>query len=650
MPADARSSPAKWPAFLGNPGAFLRALVFFALIYHFLRIWVDLRLIYHGGGVLVNFPVFYWGGDFLREFLARPGGILDYAGAGLSQCLIHPWLGPLAITVLAWLLSFTLVTFLEAIGAGPLRFLGFVPPLLLLALHAKYVYHVSATHTALTLLAGGIPACLHTKFRPTRLGLRWASILGMAAAAYLVAGGALVVFAVLCLLCELRGPERWRMLPVFPLLAGWPFLAGLWLYHLTPPEIVAELFPFTLSTRVFRSEGLALLYALYLVLPLGAAGWLLWRGVARRRFLGGPPAPAPAPPHPSPKDKAAPETPRHHASGGAGPAASDPAGPKSRRVLWRWLAGSLALWVGAGVVARGSANPELKAVLEVDFYGYQKMWPRVLEAARGATNNLHVVCATCQALYHSGRLGDDLPLTPNPQALLLYDQKFRPDWNVIDIYLDLGFINMAHHYLAEAIDIYGERPALLRRLALVNVAIGNAGTARIYFHALARVPFHAAWARDYLRQLDADPLLAGDEEVARLRALAMKVDHVIPLPLDTLMLKLLEQNAHNRMAFEYLMAYYLLTKNLKAFAAQWRRLDDFNWGEMPRYHQEAIILAARNLGLKPDLKGRRVGEDYLRRHDDFMRRRQVAGADRARAAEDLRKDYGDSYWYFYYLD
>jgi len=221
---------------------------------------------------------------------------------------------------------------------------------------------------------------------------------------------------------------------------------------------------------------------------------------------------------------------------------------------------------------------------------------------------------------------------------------------VIDIYLDLGFINMAQHYLVEAIDLYGERPALLRRLALVNVAVGNVGTARIYFNSLARVPFHAAWARDYLRRMDADPLLAGDEEVARLRELALKDDHVIPLPVDTLMLKLLEHNEHNRMAFEYLMAYYLLTKNITAFVAQLSRMDNFNWGEMPRYHQEAIVLAVRNLGLRPDLKGRRVGEDYARRHEDFMLRLKTAGTDRAKAAADLRKDYGDSYLYFYYLE
>src|SRR5205823_3999911 len=138
----------------------------------------------------------------------------------------------------------------------------------------------------------------------------------------------------------------------------------------------------------------------------------------------------------------------------------------------------------------------------------------------------------------------------------------------IDVYLDLGFVGMAHHYLAEAMDIYGERPSLLRRLVLVNTVLGNEGTARIYLRALAKVPWQGSWAKEFQQQLETDPSMTENKEVARLRSAMMKSDQVVPLPIDKLMLSLLQVNPRNRMAFEYLMAYCLLTKNVKGFVSQ----------------------------------------------------------------------------------
>jgi hypothetical protein len=303
----------------------------------------------------------------------------------------------------------------------------------------------------------------------------------------------------------------------------------------------------------------------------------------------------------------------------------------------------------AGAVLRLGLNAELKAVLQVDYHSYRKMWPQALECAKAASGNIHVACAVNQALYHTGRLGDELPLAQNPDVLLLYDQKYRPDWNVIDLYLELGFINMADHYLVEAVELYGERPSLLRRLALVNAAIGNTGTARIYFNALKRVPYHASWAGDYLRKMADDPSLAGDSEVARMRQSMMKENYIIPLPVETLMLKLLEANKNNRMAFEYLMAHCLLTRNIQAWAQHQSRLGGMVPGGLPRFYQEAAILAARGLGLEVGLQGRRVDEISVKRYEEFVRLMKASGPDRRKAAGDLRNDYGDTYYYYYYL-
>ena len=635
------------PRNLSNGFGFIQQVLFFSFFCFSLWHWVDLRLIYHGGGIIANFPVFYWGWDFFAEFLSRPGGIVEYVCALLSQCLFHQALGPLTITALAWSLEAAMTAFLRGVGATPWRLLGYVPPLLLLALYSRYTLHASALLTAATLLAGWLSACCYLRIRPSRFCPRLVLILSGGWLLYLAANGAVLVFGILGFLYELRHPERWRMFPVFLLLAGGTFLAGYWWFGLTPAEVGLGLFPFGLSARVFQSWGLALLYATYLVLPLSVIVWMVWDSWVRRGFLAGPRRVSGSPsPQAASKGKGA-HGDRQSKPHKVRPPASASALGKQGVLGWMAVT-SLMLFVVA-VVTWLALHKEIGAMLRVDFYSYRKMWPQVLEAAKGAPNNLQVMCAKNQALYHSGRLGDDLRLTQDTQTLLLYDHKYRPDWSVIDLYLDLGFVNMAHHYLAEAVDIYGERPSLLERLVLVNAVIGNPGTARIYLNALCRVPFHAAWARDYLRRMEVDSSLEGDEEVARLRKSILKDDHVIPLPVDALMLKLLDRDKNNRMAFEYLMAHCLLTKNLKMFAEQCGRFADFNWGELPRYYQEAIVLAVSHLGLEINLKGRRLADEHGQRHQAFIRKLGAAGSDRLPMAVELQKEYGDSYYYFYYL-
>jgi hypothetical protein len=408
----------------------------------------------------------------------------------------------------------------------------------------------------------------------------------------------------------------------------------------------AGLFPFPLSARAFKNGGLAMLHALYLGLPACMAVWLLMADLLRR-FARGSDRTSKHGEISREHQKARQETGGNKTSDESKP--SKACAPRQTVAVLGWILLTALLAASPLVVCHLSKSPKLNAVLQVDYYCYRKLWPQAIEAARGAADNIQVVCALNQALYHTGRLGEELSLSQDPATLLLYDQKYRPDWNVIDIYLDLGFVNMANHYLVEAMDIYGERPSLLRRLALVNVALGNTGTARIYFNALKRVPFHSAWAGGYLLKMDRDPSLPDDEVVAGMRRIMMKDNHIIPLPVDKLMLKLLEQNKRNRMAYEYFSAYCLLTKNIPAWIGQLKRLDDFNWGGLPRYYQEAAVLAVRGLGLTGEIKGGRIDSQTLQRFDDFAAKLKTFGTDRRKASEDMRKEYGDSYYYFYYL-
>ena len=62
-----------------------------------------------------------------------------------------------------------------------------------------------------------------------------------------------------------------------------------------------------------------------------------------------------------------------------------------------------------------------------------------------------------------------------------------------------------------------------------------------------------------------------------------------------MLLALVEQNENNRMAFEYLMAHYLLNVQPEKLAAQVGRLADFDYGDIPLLYAEAVALHAHDL-------------------------------------------------------
>jgi hypothetical protein len=57
---------------------------------------------------------------------------------------------------------------------------------------------------------------------------------------------------------------------------------------------------------------------------------------------------------------------------------------------------------------------------------------------------------------------------------------------------------------------------------------------------------------------------------------------------ETILLDLLKSNPSNKMAFEYLMAYYLQTGRLSEIAAHIRRAADFGYTLLPRHWEEAL--------------------------------------------------------------
>jgi hypothetical protein len=406
------------------------------------------------------------------------------------------------------------------------------------------------------------------------------------------------------------------------LAAALPYVEGVLLFRVSVIDAYGEMLPLAWHIRGWgtRERTIAAVYALYLF-PIAVA--LLWG-------LGQVVIPSPS----ESKIKAKPK-------------------PAAKRKTWfrgpalQWVAGSLLLFAIAGAAAFGALDREQKALLEVHYYACHRMWPQVLQAARGSPASYVAIHAVNRALYHTGRLHRDMFRHPqDPGALLLTgEDHLLGYWHKFDTLLDLGLVNLAEKNLAECMETYGAQPMILRRFAVINMVKGKIGAARIYLGALQMTLFHGQWARDYLSRLDADPTLSGDPEIQHLRAQCLRKDDTVQFfAREPMLLALVEQGGHNRMAFEYLMAQYLLTKQLDKLVQNMERLGEFGYAEIPPLWQEALVIYA--YGTRKPL-ALPVRAEVRRRIEHFSSVFNQYGRDKEAAFAELARDYYGSYFFYH---
>lgn len=598
----------------------VQSLVFFVLYFFYLWIEIDLSLVYHGGPAVIGFHVFFKGWPFLRQHLSQPAGLLEYLSAFLAQLSRFPWAGALLGTLQAWMIARATAGYLRAMEAFRRPGVRFIGPLLLLVGYAEYRYQFNVATLALGAM---LLAWAYVRFRPAAVRAAFPLYLTLHLGAYVVAGGAHLLFAVLIAVHEWRVRRRW------PLVLGYlasaavlPIVVGRHLFGVVPAEAVTYSLLAPLEPRVYGEfpAVVAKLLLLYLFLPLTAV-ILAWG--------------------------------QGEADGGSGGTTAG--------VAWRWAGMVAPLALGA-VAALLFRDADRRAELAVGCHAYHGRWEAVLEVAEDLSRRdrypnpgvLHVIN---RALYHTGRLGFDLFRYPqDPRFLLMSDETF-PDiyvsWYRFDTLLDLGQLNYAEFHLNHCAEFFGPRPTLLRRMAFLHLVKGDLPTAKVYLNALARVPFEADGALRTLERLKTDPSLKGEARVQALRGCRIDRDRPVHptryedrtgfADMERMLLELLEKNPRNRMAAEYLMCLYLLNRRSDKAAGHVGRLRDVGFSTLPRLYEEALLLANLVHGFSLESVPFEIGAGARARAEEFM-----AAVERYRQDPDPRpwEGFRDSYWFY----
>jgi len=605
--------------------------VFFLLYYLYVWLVIDPRLIHHTIGILTPYHAvsFSTGAAFFQPFASRPGGLVEYVARLLSPFFCFGWVGALIVTTLAWTTCRGVDVLTGRAGRPRGMVIRYGPAVLLLVLFGKYGHPLQIL---LSLLVGLACFALYLRIAARGAGQAAAALAVLGLAAYYVGGAASLLFAVLVAIDSVL-IRRQTLMGLAALLVGlaMPWLVGGVLLHLPLGRTYAESFLVPAPELALWNWRYAL--ALYLYFPAVLAGAALPRAVLARRSA------RPRPPASSVADST-------RAARGA-------------QSFWRgasgWSMKLAGVCLAAGAIARLMLHTDGMEAFRCDYYCQHQRWAEALASAAkmpehsyDSRHNRNLMLA----LYHTGRLGDEMFRYPQAPGVVEYDMLEGKDSHTYfqesRFFLELGLVNEAEKCAHEAFALEGDMPAMLQHLAVINLVKHRPETARVFLNALRRKPFHRRAAESLLRRLDEDPHFESDPRVRHLRrCMAVEDRAFLIVNYEAALLRLLEQNSDNRMAFELLLAHYLCIARPDKVAENLRHLARFGYRRIPRHFQEAALLHAVGRGEPLPAGELQLAPETLAGAKAFFEiLKQTPDRDRA-FQEAVGAGLGDSYFFYY---
>jgi len=603
--------------------------LFFLLLFLHLWLLIDPRLVCHSVGITTHYYPFSFhsGWPFLRQHLVRPGGFTEYVTRFITQFFCFGWVGALIVTAVAWSLSACTAFMSGCAGRARCDFFRYVPAISLLVMYGAYAHPLGP---ALSILAGLLGFALYVRVAPNSAARRLPVLVLACATLYQVAGAASLLFPIMVGVYELLVARRTALSLVAWLAAlAIPWIMGR-LFGLDPLSPYWDLVIFDAGAGAGRWS-----YALAVFFPILLAASAAWSALANRR----------------------PSRPPDRRSRKPAPA---PTRSPGNRLAWQWrwsgLLSTGTAYLAAGAAAWISFDALARTVREIDYYSEKEEWPAVLESATRLSRQRYDVRShrnIMLALYHSGQLADRMFHYPQPPADDLYrtPEKLRDVGTYFQesrLFLELGLVNMAEKAAYEALETCGDLPAVLEELAVINLVKGRPETASTILGALAEHPLCRRAAREVLGRVEADPSQESDIRVACIRRNMLDQDSVSrKLTAEDLLLALLAKNPHNRMAFEFLMAYVLVDARPERIAAGLERLKDFSYSKTPRHFQEAMAVCAYVTGIPLTIPGHAVDPEVRDRLSAFLEILARAPSRETAIRNALAAGFGDSYFFYF---
>lgn len=254
----------------------------------------------------------------------------------------------------------------------------------------------------------------------------------------------------------------------------------------------------------------------------------------------------------------------------------------------------VASWFGI----KASFDEMTYELIDYDFLVRTEQWDKIIEKAekKPATTPLSVSCVNL-ALSQKGMLADRLfEFYQNGGEGLFptFTRDMISPVSAAEIFFRLGMVNDAERYMfeaQEAIPNYRKSARLTRRIIECEIINGNYKVAAKLLRRLQKMLFYRNWANQTMALLGNEKAINQHPIYGKLRKYREKKQDFLfsDREMDQMLGLLFLNDNHNRMAYEYLMCYELLQRDMEKFV-QYYPLGRFvGYDHIPRTFQEILI-------------------------------------------------------------
>ena len=254
----------------------------------------------------------------------------------------------------------------------------------------------------------------------------------------------------------------------------------------------------------------------------------------------------------------------------------------------------VASWFGI----KASFDEMTYELIDYDFLVRTEQWDKIIEKAekKPATTPLSVSCVNL-ALSQKGMLADRLfEFYQNGGEGLFptFTRDMISPVSTAEIFFRLGMVNDAERYMfeaQEAIPNYRKSARLTRRIIECEIINGNYQVAAKLLRRLQKTLFYSNWANQTMALLGNEKAINWHPVYGKLRKYREKKQDFLfsDQEMDQMLGLLFLNDNHNKMAYEYLMCYELLQRDMEKFM-QYYPLGRFvGYDHIPRSFQEILI-------------------------------------------------------------
>jgi hypothetical protein len=297
------------------------------------------------------------------------------------------------------------------------------------------------------------------------------------------------------------------------------------------------------------------------------------------------------------------------------------------------------------------ANFGAEEIMTYDYLVRNNRWNGVIEFAekKPPRNNLSLAMLNL-SLAKTNKMGDrmfNFQQNGVDGLFLPFAKEYVAPMMGSEILFQLGLVNASQEYSFESMETTPNLSKTVRsvkRLAETNLINGNYEVAGKYLRKLEKTVFYRKWAKDTEKYLYHEEMINNHLVWGEKRKWMIRKDFFFKVQnMESTLNMLLRQNPENKMAFQYLMAFYLINKDLRNFMNTLPLMEKRNYSKIPVSYQEAIMYI---LGLS----SKNPMQNIPFKISDDTKARMKAYADiyttRPDAQELLKKRFSGTYWYY----